>query len=179
MIRKFIPVVISALCFSLLLTSCYPELSVQQYDELKEDLEVLNHQSAAMEEELIYVKDELTSANEELAYLIAENGILKANNKEIKAYTDFMVKLFATQNTEKLLNGEFDVAALVSKKEELLKAADNLTDSNIYRFLSVIDAENEVETMGAYYQILSTCVKNIKQKLGTPPSSANGNGTKQ
>lgn len=162
MTRKLSLIVIPALCCFLFLTSCYPELSVQQYDQLKEDLEVLNHQSAAMDEEL--------------AYINAENGLLKENNVEIATYVDFMMQLLSTQNSESLLNGEFDVQALVDSKEVLLASSANLSDGNIYRYLSIINEENEAETMGAYYQTLSTCIKNIKQKLGEIPSSANSNG---
>ena len=162
--RKIILIVLSVICSCFLLTSCYPELSVQQYDKLKEDLDVLNHQSAALEEELNHVNSE----NEALQ---TNNAQMIANNAEIKSYVDFITKLLATQNSEGQLNGKFDVQSLVEAKDSLLVAADNLTDGNIYRYISIIGPDNEVETMGAYYQALSTCIRNIKQKLGTIPSS--------
>jgi hypothetical protein len=150
MIRKVIIIVITALC--LCLSSCYPELSVQQYDKLKEDLRTLDI--------------ERTNLEKNLAAATSELDICNNNNLEIGAYVDFMSLLMSTQNSESLLAGEFDAAALVESKEELIAAAENLSDGDVVYYMSLIDPDNESGTVGAYYKAMEYCIKNIKQKLG-------------
>ena len=82
-----------------------------------------------------------------------------------------MVQLIATQNSESLLKGEFDVAALAAAKDALLESANKLEDQDIHYYMTLIDEENEAETVGAYYKAIEYCIKNIKLELGTAPSS--------
>jgi len=132
---------------------------VQQYDKLKEDLEVLNTQTTTLTGELAQVKAELQT--------------FKDKNTEIRSYVNFMVQLISTQNSESLLSGEFDVAALADAKDELTDSAVILGDTNISYYVSLIDATKEAETAGAYYKAIEYCIKNIKQKLGTNGTSSN------
>jgi len=155
MAGKIIVIVLVALCLSL--SSCYPELSVQQYDKLKEDLAELDEQHTELETELELVKTELKE--------------IKTRNQEIRAYIDFMVQLVSTQSSESLLKGEFDTGALIEAKEQLLTAAEILEDVDISYYLSLIDPENEDETVGVYYKVIEYCLKNIKQKLTLSPKS--------
>jgi hypothetical protein len=153
MIRKIVVIVITALC--LCLSSCYPELSVQQYDKLKEDLKTLDKERTTLEENLDVTTSELEICNK--------------NNQEIKAYVDFMALLMSTQNSERMLAGEFDAEALVAAKDVLVAAAENLTDGDVVYYMSLIDHNNESATVGAYYKAMEYCIKNIKQKLGVTP----------
>ena len=90
---------------------------------------------------------------------------IKAKNTEVRSYIDFLVKLVSTQNTESLLEGEFDTNALVESKETLLESAEKLQDSDIEYYLSLINPENEAETVGVYYKAIEICLKEIKQEL--------------
>ncbi len=146
---KSLIVILAVLCF--LVTSCYPDLSVQQYDKLKEDLTKLDEKRTELEQEL-------TSTTEELEEI-------KVKNTEVRAYIDFLVQLVSTQNSESLLEGEFDVNALAESKEELLASAENLTDKDIQYYISLIDPEKEPETVGIYYKVIEDCLKSIKQEL--------------
>jgi len=151
--RKIAVIVLSALCLCFTSISCYPELSVQQYDKLKEDLAALNQQSDALESELARVNTELAT--------------IKERNTRVRAYVGFLVQLISTQNSESLLAGEFDVNALVTAKSELMTSAEALNDPDIVYFLSIVNAEKEAETVGAYYKAIEYCIKNIKQQLNT------------
>ena len=146
---KSLIVVIIGLC--LFVASCYPELSVQQYDKLKEDIEKLDEKRTELEQEVALLSMELEE--------------IKAKNTEVRSYIDFLVKLVATQNTQSLLEGEFDTNALVESKETLLESAEKLQDSEIVFYLSLINPENEAETVGVYYKAIETCLKEIKQEL--------------
>lgn len=150
MAKKIISLLLAALC--LFVVSCYPELSVQQYDKLKEDL--------------VKLDNERTALAEELAYTSAELEIIKENNKEVRTYIDFMLLLVNTQSTEKQLSGDFDAEALVTAKDQLIEASEKLEDNDIHYYLSLINPENEAQTAGAYYKAIEYCIKNIKQKLG-------------
>ena len=146
---KSIIIVLIGLC--IFVSSCYPELSVQQYDKLKEDLEKLD--------------EERTELEQEVASLSTELEEIKTKNTEVRAYIDFLVQLVSTQNSESLLEGEFDTNALVDSKERLLESAEKLKDSDIEYYLSLISPENEAETVGVYYKAIERCLKEIKQEL--------------
>ena len=146
---KSLIIVFIGLC--LLVSSCYPELSVQQYDKLKEDLEKLDEKRTELEQEV--------------ASLTMELEEIKAKNTEVREYIDFLVELVSTQNSESLLKGEFDTNALVESKEKLLESAEKLQDSEVEYYLSLINPENEAETIGVYYKAIETCLKEIKQEL--------------
>jgi septal ring factor EnvC (AmiA/AmiB activator) len=146
---KSIIVILLGLC--LFASSCYPELSVQQYDKLKEDLEKLDEERTELEQEV-------TSLSEELEEI-------KVKNTEVRGYVNFLVQLVSTQNSESLLEGEFDTDALVESKEKLLASAEALQDSDIEYYLSLISPENEAGTAGVYYKVIETCLKEIKQEL--------------
>jgi predicted nuclease with TOPRIM domain len=149
MARRILTGILIAL--SLLFTSCYPKLSVQQYDQLKKDIEALDVE-----------RQELQTENQELQ---TELATIKANNTEIRAYIGFLEKLMSTQSSEKILLGEFDIESLANHKEELISAAESLKDSEIIYFLGLMNGNNESETVGAYYKVIEYCIKNIKQKL--------------
>jgi prefoldin subunit 5 len=118
---------------------------------LKEDISVLNEQTETLKAELEQVTAELQS--------------IKSKNADVRQYLDFLFKLIGTQSSESLLAGEFDVPALVNAKETLVTAAESLHDSDISYYVSLIDAEKEAETVGAYYKAIEYCLKNIRQKL--------------
>lgn len=142
----------------LFMSSCYPELSVQQYDKLKDDLEKLDEKRTELEQEV-----------ESLSLELEE---IKAKNSEVRTYIDFLVQLVSTQNSESLLKGEFDTNALVQSKEKLLESAIQLQDSEIEYYLSLISPDNEAQTAGVYYKAIERCLKGIKQELAVKP---NGN----
>ena len=155
MAKKSLIVIFRGLC--LFISSCYPELSVQQYDKLKADLEKLDEKRTELEQEVSYLSMELKE--------------IKAKNTEVRAYIDFLVQLVSTQNSESLLAGEFDTDALVKSKEKLLETAGKLNDGEIEYYLSLINPENEAETVGVYYKAIEGCLKAIKQELAV---QANG-----
>lgn len=131
--------------------SCYPELSVQQYDKLKEDLVELDEQRNVLEAELASVTEELET--------------IKTSTKDIRMFVDFLAKLVSTQSSEMLLVGEFDTEALIEAKDELVASGDKLGDEDISYYLTLIDPENEDQTVAVYYKIIEYCLKNIKEKL--------------
>ena len=90
---------------------------------------------------------------------------IKTKNTEVRAYIDFLVQLVSTQNSESLLEGEFDTNALIESKDKLLESAEKLKDSDIEYYLSLISPENEAETVGVYYKAIERCLKEIKQEL--------------
>jgi predicted nuclease with TOPRIM domain len=149
MARKILIGFLVAICF--ILSSCYPELSVQQYDRLKEDLLELDEQRQELSRELIAVREELDE--------------IKAKNQEIREYVNFLVQLVATQSSEGLLEGKFDTESLAEAKENLLSTAENLEDGNITYYLGLIDPDNESQTIAVYYKAIEYCLKNIKSQL--------------
>ncbi len=149
MTRTLIIGILAVIC--LLISSCYPELSVQQYDRLKEDLLELDEQRQELSTELIAVRAELEE--------------IKTKNQEIRNYIDFLVQLVSTQSSEGLLEGEFDVQSLVKAKDNLLSTAATLEDGNITYYLGLIEPENESQTIAGYYKAIEYCIKNIKMKL--------------
>ncbi len=142
MIRKILLSVLVAL--SLLLSSCYPELSVQQYDKLRKDLAELDAQHQELEAELT---------------------ALEAKNAETLAYVNFLDKLVSTQKSEMILSGQFDVASLINSKAELTSIAESLGDGEISYYLGLMDAENKGQTVTAYYKVIEYCLKKMKQNL--------------
>jgi len=133
-----------AVVLSLLLSSCYPELSVQQYDRLKEDLIALDLERQGLLEEL---------------------AAIEARDVETLAYIEFLDKLVSTQSSEMILEGQFDVEALINCKAELVSAAEKLGDNEIVYYLGLTEQENEGQTVGAYYKVVEYCLKKIKQNL--------------
>jgi len=135
----------------LILSSCYPELSVQQYDKLREDIEALDTE-----------RHELQERVEELE---AELADIKAKTPVAYAYIKFLNQVVSTQSSAKILEGEFDVNALISDSLGLTIAAEELEDNQILYFISLMDPENESQTVAVYYKIIEYCVKKIKQNL--------------
>ena len=132
------------IAFSLLLSSCYPELSVQQYDKLRQDLTELDVQRQSLEKEL---------------------ATLKMKNTETLAYVKFLEKLESTQSSEKILSGQFDVGSLISAKGELMSLANSLGDNDIVYLLGLMKPDNQSQTVSAYYKIIEYCLKKMKQNL--------------
>lgn len=135
----------------LLLSSCYPELSVQQYDKLKEDLAELDVQHQELVNELVALEEEYAA--------------LKEKNAKTLTYVGFLVKLASTQSSERILTGEFDVESLVDLKDELMDYAENLGDNEIQYYLGLINRWNQSETVAAYYKVVEYCLKKMKQNL--------------
>lgn len=136
------------IAFSILFTSCYPELSVQQYDQLKKDLAALDVERQELKEEMAAIRAQN-----------AEKSII------INAYVGFLEKLVSTQSSEKILTGEFDTQSLIDSKEELMSIAESLKDNNIILYLGSMNSENEENIVGLYYKVIEYCLKSIKQKL--------------
>ncbi|MFC2012610.1 hypothetical protein ACFLVU_05710 [Chloroflexota bacterium] len=146
------------MAFVLLLSSCYPELSVQQYDKLREDIEALDLQRQQLQEEVA----SLTVLSENLS---EANANLKTDNTVTLDYVRFLDKLVSTQTSAKLLEGEFDVDALVVANSGLILAAESLEDPQITHFLGLMVSDNESHTVGVYYKVIEYCVKQMKQRL--------------
>jgi outer membrane murein-binding lipoprotein Lpp len=140
---------------SLLLTSCYPELSVQQYDELKEDLAALDIKRAELEAEVESLK----------ADIVALRAAHQAANSETRSYIVFLEKMVSTQSSERILTGEFDVVSLVDSKDVLMEQANKLDGSKIIYYLELMDSDNESQTVAAYYKTMEYCFKEMKQIL--------------
>jgi hypothetical protein len=133
------------LSFSLLLASCYPELSVQQYDKLKKDIAELDTQRQILEEETV---------------------ALRAKHTEIRAYADFLNRMIATQNSENIVSGkaQFDADSLVAAKGELTKMAESLGDPDIIYYLDLITPKG-TQNVAAYNKIIEYCLKGIRENL--------------
>ena len=140
---------------SLLFTSCYPELSVQQYDELKEELVALDVKRAELEAEVESLKADIT----------ALQAAQQTTNSETRAYIVFLERMVSTQSSERILTGEFDVESLVKSKDVLIVTARDLDESNISYYLELINSENESETVAAYYKTMEYCFKEMKKIL--------------
>ena len=152
MLKKFIAGAL--VCLSLFSVSCYPELSVQQYDQLKKDLEDLDTQRAQLEVEVQNLKAEI-------ATISAENN---ATNIRTRAYIAFLEKMISTQSSARILNGEFDVDSLVTLKDDLVKMSDTLDDPEIAYFIGLMNSDNESQTVAAYYKTIEYCFKEIKKQ---------------
>jgi len=129
---------------SLLLVSCYPELSVQQYDRLKDDLVALDVERQELQAEL---------------------AAIEVKNAETLAYIEFLDKLVSTQSSEKILAGQFDGEALADAKAELTSVAESLGDNDIIHYLGLMERDNESQTIVAYYKLIEYCLKKMKQNL--------------
>ena len=145
-------ILVGLLAFSFLLSSCYPELSVQQYDKLRQDLAALD--------------TERQQLSGQVASLDAEFKAFKAKNAKTLAYVDFLERLGATQVSEKILSGQFDAAALIKAKRELTRLANDLGDNDIISFLETMKPDNDSQTVQAYYKIVEYSLKKMKQNLG-------------
>lgn len=137
-------ILVSLLAVSLLLTSCYPELSVQQYDKLRQDI-------ASLDTERQQLNSELTA--------------LKAKNTETLAYVNFLEKLESTQSSTKMLSGQFDVGSLLNAKPELTTLANDLGDGEIVSFLEPMKPGSDNNTVASYYKIIEYTLKKMKQNL--------------
>jgi len=129
---------------SLLLVSCYPELSVQQYDRLKDDLVALDVERQELQAEL---------------------AAIEVKNVETLAYIEFLDKLVSTQSSEKILAGQFDGGALADAKAELTSVAESLGDNDIIHYLGLMERDDERQTIVAYYKVIEYCLKKMKQNL--------------
>ena len=144
---------------SLLFTSCYPELSVQQYDELKEDLKELDVKRAELEGQVEQLEAQIVTIQQENA----------EKNAEVRKYVRdnivFLEKMISTQSSARILTGEFDVESLVASKDTLMELSKDLKGSNISYYLEMLDSDNETKTVAAYYKIVEYCFKEIKDTL--------------
>ncbi len=153
MVKKILIGILIAI--SLLFTSCYPELSVQQYDKLKEDLVALDMKRAELEAEVESLKADIT----------ALQAAQQAINSETRAYIVFIERMVSTQSSERILTGEFDVESLVKSKDVLIETAKDLEESNISYYLELMNSENESQTVAAYYKTMEYCFKQMKKIL--------------
>ena len=149
----------------LLLSSCYPELSVQQYDKLREDLEELDDQRQQLEENVASLTEVNASLTEANTSLTEANRTLRANNSITLAYIELLDELVSTQNSAKMLEGEFDVETLIGANADLIATAESLEDSQIIYFLGLMNSDNGSHIVGAYYKVIEYCVKEMKQNL--------------
>ena len=156
MITKVLVGILAAL--SVLFCSCYPELSVQQYDKLKKDIAELDTERKELKAELQIVKVELHTVKAELQ-------TIKEQNAKTLAYIEFLNKLIFIQSLEMIVSGEFDVEALADSATELTSAAERLGDNNIIYYLGLIDPDNESQSIAAYYKVIEYCLKKMKQNL--------------
>ena len=139
------------LVLSVFLCSCYPELSMQQYDELKADIAALDTERKELEARLGALEVELTE--------------FKEKNAETLAYVEFLDKLLSVQSSELILSGHFDIETLIDYSDGLMDTAEKLGDDNISYYLGLMDAENESESVAAYYKAIEYCMKKMKQNL--------------
>ena len=143
------------LALGLLLSSCYPELSVQQYDKLRTELE-------AMESERKELRVELATIKLEKAENEAKN---EAKNAETLAYVEFLDTLLSAQRGVMIVYGHFDVAVIPDFKDELARVAEQLGDSEIAYYVGLIDPENEGQSAKAYYKIIECCFQKMRLNL--------------
>ena len=129
---------------SLLLSSCYPELSVQQYDKLRQDIAALDTERQQLSTEL---------------------AALKTKNAKTLAYVAFLDKLESTQISVKILSGQFDTSSLINASANLTSMAKDLRDNEIVYSLGLMKPDNDSQTVQAYYKIVEYCLKKIKQNL--------------
>ena len=153
MVKKILIGSLMTLC--LLFSSCYPELSVQQYDKLKEDLEALDMKRVELEAEVESLKTDIVTL------MMAQ----QAENSENRGYIAFLEKMVSTQSSERILTGEFDVASLVESKDILIETAKDLEGSNILYYLELMDSDNETQTVAAYYKTIEYCFKEMRRIL--------------
>jgi len=149
---------------SLLLASCYPELSIQQYDQLKADLEAMDTQRHELIEEVVGLEGEVAALQKQVAILDAEMDADDALELETLAYVEFLDKLVSTQ-TEFILKGQFDIEALVDASDNLTEAAAGLENGQISYYLGLMQPDNQIETVAAYYKIIEEAVKAIRMNL--------------
>jgi len=146
------------LILSLLLASCYPELSVQQYDELREEL-------AVMDIERNELKERLVAMDKERGELVMDLAVIEVKNAETLNYVQFLGEVLSVQSPQMILSGEFDVAAVVAHKDELIIAADKLEDSEIVYYLGLMNPDDESQSIGAYYKVIEYCLKTMRRNL--------------
>ncbi len=158
-------IIIAILMFlSLLLASCYPELSVQQYDQLRADLDAIDVQRQELVDEVIALEGEVFALQEQVATLVADIEARQAIDRDNLAYIDFLGKLVATQ-TGYILKGQFDIEALVEASENLTVEAAGLSNSDITYYLGLMKPDNQIETVAAYYKIIEEAVRKIRTNL--------------
>ncbi|MFC2022453.1 hypothetical protein ACFLTR_04540 [Chloroflexota bacterium] len=146
------------LALSLLLNSCYPELSVQQYDKLKSDI-------AALDTERKELEAKLSTLEVKLSTLEVELRAIEAKNVETLAYVNFLEKVLSAQSSELILSGQFDIETLIDSSVELTSTAEKLGNDDIIYYLGLFDSDNETQSVGAYYKVIEYSLKNIKQNL--------------
>ncbi|MFC1988787.1 hypothetical protein ACFLVJ_03025 [Chloroflexota bacterium] len=147
------------MAFSLLFASCYPELSIQQYDQLKDDLDALDIERQELRVKVAELETKLTALETELASIREKTPVTLS-------YINFLNKMVSTQSSAKILEGEFDVEALVGARDGLITDAKNLVgEDEITYLLNLMDSENESRTVSVYYKIIEICIKNMKQNL--------------
>ncbi|MFC1941553.1 hypothetical protein ACFLWL_04075 [Chloroflexota bacterium] len=150
------------LVLSLLLSACYPELSVQQYDKLRAELE-------AMDIERQELRTELTAMQVEMAEMQVEMADDKSRVAETRAFVEFLDRLLAEQRGAMILYGNFDIAAVIAAvsdhKDELMSAAEELGDSKIVYYLGLVDPDNGDQAIAAYYKIIECCLQKVGGNL--------------
>ena len=136
---------------SMLLCSCYPELSVQQYDKLKKELEDLDTERKELHAEVRRLEIEL--------------AMIKNKNADTLDYVEFLDKLIFTPSLGIIVSGEFDVEALADSATKLKSYTERLGDSEIDFYLGLINPEHRSQSIAAYYKIVEICLKKTKQNL--------------
>ncbi|MDP2730674.1 MAG: hypothetical protein Q8O55_09335 [Dehalococcoidales bacterium] len=143
--------VVSLLALSLLLLSCYPELSAQQYDKLRKELAELDAR-----------RQELEAKNQVLE---AELTAFKEKNTETLTYVKFLDKLVTTQKSEMILSGQFDARSLISSSANLTSFAESMEDGDINFYLGLMKPENESQIVTVYYKVIEYSLKKMRQNL--------------
>ncbi|MFC2025493.1 hypothetical protein ACFLTG_03710 [Chloroflexota bacterium] len=150
------------LVLSLLLSACYPELSVQQYDKLRAELE-------AMDIERQELRAELTAMQAEMAGMQVEMADDKSRDAETRAYVEFLDRLLTEQRGAMILYGNFDIAVVIAAvfeyKDELMSAAEELEDRKIVYYLGLVEPDNGNQAIAAYYKIIESCLQKVRENL--------------
>jgi len=139
------------LVLSLLLSACYPELSAQQYDKLRAELETMDIERQELKAELTAMKVE--QADDE------------SRDAETRAYVEFLDKLLVAQRGAMIVYGDFDIAVVSDYKDELVSAAEELGDSQITYYLELMDPDDRSQSIAAYYKIIEQSLQKIKKNL--------------
>lgn len=143
-------------------SSCASELSMQEYDELQEDL-------TNMEAERNELWAEANRLEAEANRLAGELNETRTRNAEALAYARFLDRLLSLQTSELVISGEFDVETLTDAAPELIAAAEELHDPDVIYYLELIKPDNEDQAVAAYYKAIECCMKKIKQNLEGKP----------
>lgn len=146
------------IALSLLFSSCYPELSVQQYDKLKADI-------AALDAERNELKTQVSTLEAQIKATESQMEATRAKNKQALAYIEFLDRLLSIQTAELVLSGQFDVDTLISSSDNLTAYAEKLGDQDITYYLGLVNSDNATQSVAAYYKAVEYSLKKIRQNL--------------